>query len=531
MAENYGNGADAAAVATIANEPDEVLLPKITSALDLIYNPQSTNLARQEAQRFLEIVKEVIQSPSIGFTLASNPSASPTVRHFGLSMIEHAIKHKWSVFNDDQVVWLRRWVLELAGKVSRSDASFLRNKVGLLWVEVAKRSWADEWMDMDAQLLSLWQSADASGGGSVHKELVLYILETLSDEVFNGDDSVVALREGALSKACVDIFTPAAVLNECFPNRNQAPDVRAGDEGWLLRVTELLSACNSADVQSNDEARGCATRALAVLTSLLPWAIPRAVIACRCVPTLYTSLAAPHVGIQKAALEALYALYSRNHFNEEEFVELVVPTYSSEQVALYHRLFEWAKVDVEDIDDDKYQFAKKFSEMLSCLGNYLDRRFHNLPSGADVQQFVEFLLVVVESQSLVVSIPVLVTWTRFLAHRSIGPLIANTSLIGPLLEVCSSRLIRYESLPEDTQDPSYLFLLEDTDTIPERHAFLGNYRRYSSQVIEAIVQLKLVDAFHHIFLQAENVLLHLYDGGQQFTGIIPVLIRNMAFDV
>ncbi len=132
----------------------------------------------------------------------------------------------------------------------------------------------------------------------------------------------------------------------------------------------------------------------------------------------------------------------------------------------------------------------------------------------------------VQSQSLVVSIPVLVTWTRLLGHRNFGPLIANTALIGPLLEVCSSRLIRYENLPEGTQDPSYLFLLEDTDTIPERHAFLGNYRRYSSQVIESIVQLKLVDAFHHILSQAENVLHHLYDDGHPFKGKGGRLLEN-----
>lgn len=156
--------------------------------------------------------------------------------------------------------------------------------------------------------------------------------------------------------------------------------------------------------------------------------------------------------------------------------------------------------------------------MLSCLGNYLDRRFSSLPQGVDVQKFVELLLLVVQSESLVVSIPVLVTWTRLLNHRSIGPLIADTPLIGPLLEVCSMRLIRYESLPDDTQDASYLFLLEDTDTIPERHAFLGNYRRYSSQVIETIVQLKLVDAFRHVLSQGENMLHHLYDDGQPLNG-------------
>ncbi|CAK7234107.1 karyopherin [Sporothrix bragantina] len=515
MADHFANGAAGASAANdAANEPDAVLLPKITSALELIYNPQSTNSDRQEAQKYLEVVKEAVQAPSVGFTLAANTTNPSVVRHFGLSMLEHSIKHKWALFSTDQASWIRQWVLELAQNVSRADPSFLRNKIGLLWVEVAKRCWASDWMDMDAQLLSLWQATQS--GDNVHKELVLYILETLSDEVFNGDDAVVALREGVLSKSCVDIFTPASVLNECFPNRATTPNVRAGEEGWLLRVTELLSVCNSADVQSSEDARSCAVRALAVQTSLLPWAIPKAVIACRCVPTLCESLAAPHVAVQKAALEALHALYSRNHFTEEEFVALVIPMYDSKYVDLYHRLFEWSKVDVDDIDDDKYQFAKKFSEMLSCLGNYLDRRFHNLPAGVDVQRFVEFLLQVVQNESLVVSIPVLVTWTRLLAHRNIGPLIANTALIGPLLEVCSSRLIRYESLPEDTQDTSYLFLLEDTDTIPERHAFLGNYRRYSSQVIEAVVQLKLVDAFRHILSQAENVLHHLYDDGQVF---------------
>ncbi|CAK7266213.1 karyopherin [Sporothrix epigloea] len=536
MVDHFANnGSGSSATNDAVNESDEVLLAKVTSALELIYNPQSTNKDRQEAQNYLEIVKEAVQAPSVGFTLAINTTNSSVVRHFGLSLLEHSIKHKWASYSTEQASWIRQWLLELAQSVTRAEPSFLRNKIALLWVEVAKRCWAGDWMEMDAQLLSLWQSTRS--GHSCHKELVLCILETLSDEVFNGDDAVVALREGVLSKSCVDIFTPASVLNECFPNRVTAPNVRAGSEGWLLRVTELLSDCMSANVQSNDDARTCAIRALAVQTSLLPWAIPKAVVACHCVPILCESLGAPHVAVQKAALEALHAFYSRNHFTEEEFVALVIPVYDSKYVELYHRLFEWSKVDVNDIDDDKYQFAKKFSEMLSCLGNYLDRRFHNLPAGVDVQRFVEFLLEVVRSESLVVSIPVLVTWTRLLAHRNIGPLIANTALIGPLLEVCSSRLIRYENLPEDSQDTSYLFLLEDTDTIPERHAFLGNYRRYSSQVIEAVVQLKLVDAFRHILSQAESVLHHLYDDGQQFTvtnynkNSMPVLRVDAHFTV
>jgi exportin-5 len=151
--------------------------------------------------------------------------------------------------------------------------------------------------------------------------------------------------------------------------------------------------------------------------------------------------------------------------------------------------------------------------MLSCLGSYLDRKFSVASQGAaDIDGFLHLLLLVVQSPSLVVSIPALVTWVRLLNNKLIGPHMANSHLIGPLLENCCSRLIRYENLPEDTREPTYLFLSEDTDTIPERHAFLGNYRRYSSQVIELVVQLKLSEAIYHVLGQAENMLQHLYDG-------------------
>lgn len=279
----------------IANMADGEVRPKILDALQLIYNPHSTNQTRHEAQTFLDEVKNIADAPYIGFEFASQASNEPIVRHYGLSLLEDGIKHKWAQYSPEQVGYIRQWVLQLAQNVSTDDPHFLRNKVALLWVEVAKRCWAAEWMDMDDMLLSLWNVP----GPTVHKELVLCILEMLSDEIFIGDDPVVALRESVLSKAAVDIFTPKAVLTESFPNRQPGADVRSGDDGWMIRISGLLNDCLNGDIQGNEQIRTCAIRSLAVFYSLMPWAIPSATVACECVPRICNGLASSNVAVQK----------------------------------------------------------------------------------------------------------------------------------------------------------------------------------------------------------------------------------------
>lgn len=273
------------------------VLPKIQQALDVVYNPYTSNDERKDAQLFLESIKDTPAAPTHGFRLASDKTQSPVVRHYALSLLEHAIKHKWAGYAPPEAEALRNWVLQLSQDVAKGDPVYLRNKIALLWVEVAKRSWGAEWMDMDALLVRLWQVPDSA----VHKEFVLAVLETLSDEIFNGDDMVVQVREKVLSKASVEIFTPAMVLLEAFPNREAGPEVRCGEEGWLARIVELLQQCLSGDVRNNEDLRSCAVRGFAVLYTLMPWVIPKSVAVTGAVPVLCEGLRASHIEVQKVS--------------------------------------------------------------------------------------------------------------------------------------------------------------------------------------------------------------------------------------
>lgn len=289
-----GNTTIAVGQAQTFNGGNTNLLPRIHEALDLVHSPYSPNEARQQASLYLEEVKTDDEAPYHGFSLASDKSQQPVVRHYALSLLEYAIRHKWAEYSEAQATTLRGWIVELSQTLQPEDPLYLRNKTAQLWVEIAKRCWAAEWIDMDEMLVRLW----ATPGSIVHKEFVLFVLETLSDEVFNSEDTVAVLREGALSKACVEIFTPAIDLVEAFPNRQIGTSVRYGEEGWLYRMGELLKQCLAPDSFQDPQSQICAVKILAVYKSVMPWAIPRAIASTSCVEHMCTSLAASSVSVQ-----------------------------------------------------------------------------------------------------------------------------------------------------------------------------------------------------------------------------------------
>ena len=273
----------------------EVSTDQIRRALEVIHDARSANSLRQKASDYLESIKLDEEAPYHGYKLGADKSQAAVVRHFGLSLLENAVRHRWADYTVEQSALVREWELSLAQDVTDSDPFFIRTKIALIWAEIAKRSWALDWMDMDERLVRLWEGSQAS------KELVLTILETLSEDVFGHEDATAGLRGTDLNRACVDIFTPVAVLLEHFPSRETSVNVRYGDEGWLSRMADLLDRCIANGGSSGAE-KACATKILLTLRSVIGWVIPKSISASRLIPRLCQCLASPHLPIQLVSM-------------------------------------------------------------------------------------------------------------------------------------------------------------------------------------------------------------------------------------
>lgn len=276
-------------------------MSQLILALEATYDVHSTNETRQSAFKFLENAKNQPDSPQHGFTLANNPNQQPQVRHFGLTLLEHALRYRWEDYNEEQANALRAWVLTLATDISEADPVYFRNKVALLWVEVAKRCWGAEWMDMDNMLVALWDTA-ATSKQSVYKQLVLYILEILSEDICIREDSVAALRQETLGHAINEIMIPSALYQDHLSTRGSSQIIRHTQEGWLVRMSFFVAECRGSVDQGDQRVVNLAIKALEALKPTTVWISLQGLLEAKTIQTLLLLLATGNVPVQTVRL-------------------------------------------------------------------------------------------------------------------------------------------------------------------------------------------------------------------------------------
>jgi exportin-5 len=495
-----------------AEDLSEGGMTDIIQALQVIHNPASSNEIRQNASRYVEELKETEGAARNGFLLASRTEHEPVVRYFGLTLLDHVLR-KLSFSTPEDAINIRSMILQLAENVRPEDPAYYRNKIPQLWAEAAKKSWGLDWMDMDNTLVQFW------GASLVHKELILSVLETLSEDVFFREDVVSSLRGGELNRSLIEIFTPASILEQITSSEKSTTAVlRCGKEGWLVRICAFLEECVE-NVSSSEQARDAAVKALATLRSALSWSIYPAVIASQAVFSIFRALPCQDDQVLLSAIEALHALYGRNTIGCEESHGLVCLIFDSEYLVILQRLYEWSVVGPDDIDDPRYLVSRKVSEMVSYIAGCLDdeRFLRDTMNRLNLPPFFQFMVNIMQHPSLTVSIPCLHLWSKLLQISKINSMDFVIEQTPQFLNICTERLLRWESLPTDSDDPTVQFLVEDIDTAPERHAFVGNYRRYCSSIIETITLKRPQEAVREILARVDSNLDNLYSGGPPYS--------------
>ncbi|TKA66990.1 hypothetical protein B0A55_11192 [Friedmanniomyces simplex] len=506
--------------------PDQQQLDTLRAALEATLNPRIPNEIRQQALQHLEELKHQPDAPQYGFTLANDWEQNDAVRFYGLQLLEFAVRYRWLEYAPAQTEQLRMWVTSLAGSLRESDALFLRNKIAQLWVEVAKRCWGEEWMDMDVLLVGLWDQSMGEKGVVVNKVFVLYVLEMLSEDIVNNEDAVAGLRLETLGAALNEIMIPRGLYEEHAKTRGvrQQQEVRCGEEGWLARVCGFFAACmkfvriGGAPELVRSMAM-CAVKALNALRPTMAWISLKAAVEANCVDCLFLSFHTEDVALQTAATETLYVLMCRQYSTHwhEAWLCLQLQALRPDRIAVIRQTFEQTAASTGD-DAPTYTLQKKMSEILSLLADAVSQHPRLIEADKlDLPALFDLLLYVLQSKSLVVSIPVLHSWSKMMAVQDHTIIDMVLQALGTLIQTCSERLLRYELLPSDSEDEVVRFLDEDFDTTPERHAFLGNYRRYCTGIIQAIARSRPMEALQHVLEQMRNLLQNgPYTGGRGF---------------
>ncbi|KAI9823504.1 MAG: hypothetical protein M1826_007716 [Phylliscum demangeonii] len=420
---------------------------QIKAALDIVHNARSSPDSRRQASVYLEGLHPREEVVQIGMGFVLDQSMSAALRHFGLSVIERYTIDEGDKLPNLTFHQLRSVIEHVALHLNEEDPPYIRNKAANIWVELTERRWGSDWMDMDEQLCRLWSKS------VLQKEFVAVVLKSLAEDVFNKEDYVRdMIGSAAVGRAYIEILTPAAVRPKTVKGKPAAV-LRYGDEGWIARLANYLDECMPQEVLRSEACHSCVLKILAVLKYAMGGAVPKALAIARCVERVSKGLMVPDYQIQ-------LALFCRTHLKDADFISLLAILFKADSVRVLRELYAWTVVDASDIDDDKYALGKKISEIIKS--------------------------------------------------RQIGHSDAVTALIGPLMDTCSRRLLKYELLSEPSDNSALLFLDEDFDTMPERHVFIGNYRRSCMSVIEAIVMKRPVEALQHVLSCVEDAIRALY---------------------
>ncbi|CAI5759405.1 unnamed protein product [Candida verbasci] len=498
---------------------------QIISALSIVYDPKSTNQKRREAQDFLEIIKSNQESPFWGYQLAlpENNGENHIVRHFGLSLLQSSIRYNFHTFNSTKTSAIRNWIIDLSNKIKQNDPHYIKEKIALLWVSIAKRIWGshliksrdakeeengsrnnsiteqeaiDGWVSMDSDLWKLWDS------NITCRELSLIIIRTLFEDIYLLDDAIASKRSVILNQLSILIITPNTILETLYENNPKITICKSSENGWFIAWSQILVEVLN-NKYEDPTSQIFIPKILSAFKTCLHWIHPQVLREQNIMQTLINILSIPNVKLKTLAVDCLHILFTRNYTQHEDFEFFIGSVFTTEGISKLQEFYQSLQIDPNDIDELIYSLLKKTVEMIVSLSEYLNLSSKNKISWdqADVNKYLQLVLDTTQHSSLIISGLSLQMWVTILRFDELSAKEPIINLMPQLLEIAANRTINF-TFNEENDSKKYLDI--DFDSTPDANSFLQNYKKFNEDIVRITVCKKPEDGLMWLENRLQN---------------------------
>ncbi|KAJ3297020.1 hypothetical protein HK104_000937 [Borealophlyctis nickersoniae] len=453
------------------------------------YTRYSTLLPRMSNENKRKLLQERPESPLLGQHLAHKDNGYPEkVRHFGLSLLENGIRFRWNdgSYGDAEREQLKEAVVDLVQNGlhdMRTEKMFIKTKVAALFVEVAKRTYPMKWLNMDKILRNLYASSISS------QEIVMFIWRSLMEDIYLYEDVVAQLRKEELKYGVLAVTVHASMVEELYAKyqvqpQNVTPGGMVGGVGTPRTHV------------------GLALDLVGAYPDNVGWLIRWS----------RTALEMHERWVTEGAIECIVVLNSRRmegSKNEKNQTDCILsPLFDQggcDQLRLAwnkaHGLSEAGIIDFPNamLNESDYRFVKRIAQVISSTGEFHiggQGLIHPAPSGLD--RYLEFLLVIGNHPSVVVSAMPLKFWLNVF-EKTVTLDEVLEPVISRLLDQCAAGILNSKTTDDHNLSESVRhYKTMEFDDVHEWRGFRLSLLLKYIEIIKSIVKIKVSPQFSDV---------------------------------
>lgn len=152
---------------------------ELARVVEVMMSPTVPQQQRLEVYNACERFKET--SPlcaQCGLYLAQKSlNHSSIVRHFGLQLMEHCVKYRWTQISQSEKIFIKENAMKLLQEATEQEENHIKDALSRVVVEMIKREWPQQWPTLLAEL------SQTCTRGEGPTELVLRVFLRLVEDV------------------------------------------------------------------------------------------------------------------------------------------------------------------------------------------------------------------------------------------------------------------------------------------------------------------------------------------------------------